>query len=446
MIAALARLLGRARRYRELEGLHEISQAFAAMTDIQETYGRLTRRIAELIGAEKCVISLYDPATRDMVGQAPGYGVPDDLIRTFRYRVDTLREAWNFRTQGPMVKNHLDQFHPAQREYLRPFTLFNVTVVPLVLENRILGMVSMGNKPGGFSQNDVRLLTVFAAHAAIAIQNARLYTRVERSAAELEAKVQARTAELEAMNRELADSHARLRELDELKSDFLSNVSHELRTPLTAIKGFVDNLLDGVTGPLAEKPRHYLVRVQDNVERLARMVGDLLDLARIEAGKIDIVPAVLDAADAVVEATESLRPLARARGIRLAVDAAPCPPVYADPDKLHRVLMNLISNALKFTPATGEVTVMATAEPPGMVRLTVRDTGPGIPPGERERVFDKFYQVGRVDAERPSGSGLGLTITRHLVELHGGRIWAEDALAGGSTFVVLLPAAAGGAA
>jgi two-component system phosphate regulon sensor histidine kinase PhoR len=106
--------------------------------------------------------------------------------------------------------------------------------------------------------------------------------------------------------------------------------------------------------------------------------------------------------------------------------------------------MNLISNALKFTPATGEVTVMATPEAPDMVRLAVRDTGPGIPPAERERVFDKFYQVGRLDGQRPSGSGLGLTITRHLVELHGGRIWAEDALPGGSTFVVLLPAAPGG--
>src|SRR5262249_28946026 len=141
-----------------------------------------------------------------------------------------------------------------------------------------------------------------------------------------------------------------------------------------------------------------------------------------------------------------LRPLARARGVQLAVDVAACPPVYADPDKLHRVLMNLISNALKFTPATGAVTVTAAAENPGMVRLAVRDTGPGIPAGERERVFDRFYQVGRLDGQRPSGSGLGLTISRHLVELHGGRIWAEEGCPGGSTFVVLLPVAGGAGA
>jgi signal transduction histidine kinase len=444
MIAPLARLLGRPYRYRELEVLHEISQAFAAMTDIQETYGRLTRRIAELIGAQKCVISLYDPETREMVGQAPGYGVPDEIIPTFRYRVDSLRMTWNFRIDGAMVKNRLGELHPAQQEYLKPFDLYNVTVVPLVLEGRIIGMVSMANKPGGFSQNDVRLLTVFAAQAAVAIQNAQLYTHLEESAAQLEAKVHARTAELEATYAELAASHARLRELDQLKSDFLSNVSHEFRTPLAAIKGFVDNLLDGVTGPLPDKQRHYLVRVHDNVERLSRMVSDLLDLTRIEAGKIELVPETLDVAATIAEATESLRPLARARNIGLTAALAACPPIWGDPDKVHQVLTNLISNGLKFSPPGGRVTVSVAAEPPEMVRIAVRDTGLGIPPGERERVFDKFYQVGRVDGERPPGSGLGLTIARHLVELHGGRIWVEGGLGEGSTFVVLLPASVAG--
>jgi len=444
VIAALARLLGRRRRYRELEGLHEISQAFAAMTDIQETYGRLTRRIAELIGAEKCVISLYDPVTREMVGQAPGYGVPDEIIRDFRHHIDTLRAAWNFWRRGPMVQNHPDDFHPALREYLAPFRLYNLTVVPLVLEGRkLVGMASMGNKPGGFSHNDLRLLTVFAAQAAVAIQNARLYTHLEDAAHQLEAKVRERTAELEATYRELAASHARLRELDQLKSDFLGNVSHELRTPLASIKGFVDNLLDGVTGPLSDKQRHYLARVHDNADRLTRMVSDLLDLTRIEAGKLELLPQALDVGAAVAEAAEGLRPLARARGIRLALELGAGPPIWGDPDKVHQILTNLVSNAVKFTPAHGDVGIAAAPAGPGMVRLEVRDTGPGIPAEERERVFDKFYQVGRVDGERPSGGGLGLTIARHLVELHGGRIWVEDGPRGGSTFVVLLPAVVG---
>jgi signal transduction histidine kinase len=442
VIAALESLVGRRRRrYRELEGLHEISQAFAAMTDMQETYGRLTRRIAELIGAEKCVISLYEPATRELVGQAPGYNVPDDLIRRFRYPVDALRTAFNFREGAIMVNRRPADFDLAQRAILEPFGVYNLTEAPLMLEGRFIGKVSIGNKPGGFSRTDVSLLAVFAAQAAIAVRNARVYTELQRLASGLEAKVRARTAELEATNRELADSHARLRELDELKSDFLGNVSHELRTPLAAIKGFVDNLLDGVKGPLPAPQRHYLVRMKDNVERLSRMVSDLLDLTRIEAGRIELVRQALDPAAALTEATEGLRPLARARDVRLALDVAPCPTLWADPDKIHQVLTNLLSNAVKFTPPGGEVTLLACPDPPNMVRLTVRDTGPGIPAAERERVFDKFYQVGRLDGDRPSGSGLGLTIARHLVELHGGRVWVEDGTAGGSTFVAVLPAA-----
>jgi signal transduction histidine kinase len=443
MIATLSRLVARPRRYRELEGLHEISRAFAAMRDIQETYGRLTRWIAELIGAGKCVISLYDPATREMVGQAPGYGVPDEIIRMFRYQVDSLRMAWNLRTQGPMVKNHPQEFHPVQREYLRPFEVYNVTVVPLVLERRILGMVSMGNKPGGFSQNDVRVLTVFAAQAAIAIENARLYTRLEDSAQQLEAKMRARTAELEAAYRELSISHARLAELDQLKSDFLGNVSHELRTPLASIKGYVDNLLDGVIGPLDERQRHYLGRVQANAERLTRMVADLLDLTRIEAGKIELWHQALDVAQIVDDVAESLRPLAKTRGIGLTVEVAACPPLWGDGDKVHQVLTNLVSNALKFSPRGGDVRVAAAPDGPDAVRIAVSDTGAGIAPEQRELVFDKFYQVGHADGQRPAGSGLGLTIARHLVELHGGRIWVGDAMEGGSTFVVQFPAAAG---
>jgi signal transduction histidine kinase len=286
-------------------------------------------------------------------------------------------------------------------------------------------------------------VTVFAAQAAVVIQNAHLYRRLQESAAQLEAKVHERTAELEATYRELEASHARLREVDQLKSDFLGNVSHELRTPLAAVKGYVDNLLDGVAGPLTEKPRHYLGRVRDNADRLGRMVSDLLDLTRIEAGKIELAPQSLPVADLVSDALDGLRHIADERRVQVTVDVPVCPPVWADPDKVHQVLTNLLANAVKFSPPGGLVSVTVADEGAGLVRFTVRDTGPGIPSADRERVFDKFYQVGRVGGERPPGTGLGLTIARHLVELHGGRVWVEDAPGRGAAFVVLLPAAGG---
>jgi signal transduction histidine kinase len=441
-LAAARRLLRPRRSYRELEGLEEVSRAFEAMTDIRETYGRLTRRLAELVGCEKCVISLYEPETREFVCQWPGHNVADELLKKVRYPADALRPAWNFRHQGPMVNKRVEEFNEEQRAFLRPFGVYNLTEIPLVHEGRFIGKISIANKPGGLSDNEVRLVIVFATQVAVVVQNAHLYRRLQESATQLEAKVRERTAELEATYRELAASHARLRELDQLKSDFLGNVSHELRSPLAAIKGYVDNLLDGVAGPLADKPHHYLGRVRDNADRLGRMVSDLLDLTRIESGKIELLPQALPVADVVTDATEGLRHVAAARRVRLLANVSASPPVWADPDKLHQVLTNLLANAIKWSPPGGQVVVTADGEGGELVRLAVEDTGPGIPAAERERVFDKFYQVGRAAGDRPSGTGLGLTIARHLVELHGGRIWVEDAPGGGATFVLLLPAAA----
>jgi signal transduction histidine kinase len=440
-LGAVRALLRPRRSYRELEGLEEISRAFEAMTDIRETYGRLTRRLAELVGCEKCVISLYEPATREFVCQWPGYNVADELLKKVRYPADALRPAWNFRHRGPMVNKRPEEFNEEQRAFLRPFGVYNLSEFPLLHEGRFVGKISIANKPGGLSENDVRLVTVFAAQVAVVIQNAHLYRRLQESAAQLEAKVHERTAELERTYRALETSHARLREVDQLKSDFLGNVSHELRTPLAAVKGYVDNLLDGVAGPLTDKPRHYLGRIRDNADRLARMVSDLLDLTRIEAGKIELLPQALVLADAVGDALDGLRHVAAERRVRLTADLAASPAVWADPDKVHQVLTNLLANAIKFSPPGGQVAVTAGPDSGGLVRLAVEDTGPGIAPAERERVFDKFYQVGRVEGERPPGTGLGLTIARHLVELHGGRIWVEEAAGGGAAFVVLLPAA-----
>ena len=444
-LGRVRRLLRPRRSYRELEGLKEISKAFEAMTDIRETYGRLTRQLAELVGCEKCVISLYESETREFVCQWPGHNVAEELLKKVRYPADALRPAWNFRQRGPMVNKRPEEFNEEQRAFLRPFGVYNLSEFPLFHESRFVGKISIANKPEGLSENDVRLVTVFAAQVAVVIQNAHLYRRLQEAAAQLEAKVHERTAQLEATYRALEASHARLREVDQLKSDFLGNVSHELRTPLAAVKGYVDNLLDGVAGPLQDKPRHYLGRVRDNADRLGRMVSDLLDLTRIEAGKIELAPQALSVADLVTDALDGLRHVADQRRVGVSADLPACPAVWADPDRLHQVLTNLLVNAVKWSPPGGQVSVTAAGEPAGLVRLTVRDTGPGIPAAERERVFDKFYQVGRVEGGRPPGTGLGLTIARHLVELHGGRIWVEDAPGGGAAFVVLLPAADGAA-
>ena len=242
---------------------------------------------------------------------------------------------------------------------------------------------------------------------------------------------------------ELAVANDRLKELDRLKSDFVSNVSHELRTPLTAIKGAVDLVLREVPGPLNEKQTHYLTRVRSNTQHLAGLISDLLDLSKIEEGKIEFKATRVSLAGLVRDVVETLRPMAAEKPIALDV-AVPEPSilVWADRDKVTQVLMNLIGNAIKFTPPNGMVGVSAESDSKGWVRVSIRDSGAGIPTSEQEKIFEKFYQVAENGGPKPKGTGLGLAISKALIELHGGKIWVESDLHRGSVFSFTLPISA----
>jgi PAS domain S-box-containing protein len=233
----------------------------------------------------------------------------------------------------------------------------------------------------------------------------------------------------------------RLQELDQMKSDFVSNVSHELRTPLTSIKGSVDNMLDGLTGTLNEKQVRYLSRIKSNSDRLARLINDLLDLSRIESGRIEVRATNLLLTALAAEVAEYLRPLAAEKLIRIQVPAVDSSvTAWADRDKVTQVLLNLVGNAVKFTPEDGTVTIAIERNGKEWVQVSVADTGPGILPEERNKIFAKFYQIAHVDKQRPKGSGLGLAISKALIEMHGGKIWVESEIGKGSQFSFTLPA------
>lgn len=248
------------------------------------------------------------------------------------------------------------------------------------------------------------------------------------------------TAHLNRMSEELERLYQQLEAADRHKSEFLANVSHELRTPLTAIKGLVDNMLDGLTGQLNEKQIRYLTRIKSNTDRLARLINDLLDLSKIEAGIIDLKPLRLPVVGVVHEVVESLRPVAVEKRISLDVAAFdPSVTAWADRDRVVQVLTNLIGNALKFTPEDGKVTVAIQRNGDEWVQISVVDTGPGIPQEEAERIFDKFYQIAQSGVQKVKGTGLGLAIAKALVEVHGGRIWVESEVGKRSTFSFTLP-------
>ena len=228
------------------------------------------------------------------------------------------------------------------------------------------------------------------------------------------------------------------KELERMKSNFLSVVSHELKTPLHSIKGFVDIILMGKTGPVTELQRDFLTTVKEQTGHLQRLIEDLLEFSRLESGQIKLRPVLLDPADVVASVADKLKPLAGNKGLTLALHVAGLPEIEADAMRLEQVLTNLMENAIKFTPEEGRIDVTGT-ECGDMIELVVADTGIGVPPDEQERIFDRFYQVDSSARRRYKGTGLGLTICKHIVTQHGGRIWVEAAAEGGSAFHVLLP-------
>ncbi|HYS05280.1 MAG TPA: ATP-binding protein [Candidatus Dormibacteraeota bacterium] len=231
-----------------------------------------------------------------------------------------------------------------------------------------------------------------------------------------------------------------LKRLERVRQEFVANVSHELRTPLTAIKGYAETLRDGgLRDP--ETAAEFVRVIHRHAERLRALIEDLLDLAAVEQGEARLKPAVVRARDVVAQAEGLVRPAAEARGQTLAIDLpADLPDILADRDRLAQILINLLDNAVKFTPEGGRVTLSAKMAD-GRVVLAVSDNGVGIPPGDLPRIFERFYRVGRSRDRREGGTGLGLAIAKHLTQAMGGTIEVESTQGSGTTFRVSLPSA-----
>ncbi|HYC54926.1 MAG TPA: HAMP domain-containing sensor histidine kinase [Candidatus Binatia bacterium] len=270
-------------------------------------------------------------------------------------------------------------------------------------------------------------------------QEKRLRAQIEEHSRLLESKVRERTAELQ-------ETNTRLTEYDRLKSEFLSNVSHELRTPLAAISSSA-KIINRYGERDPQSGKRFSKVIMEETERLTRLINDLLDISKIEAGKAEWTLETIEEPGGLIEhVATTFRPLFQEGGIELYIAAeAGLPPIRGDRDRLIQVLTNLLSNAMKFTPRGGSVVVEASASEHGgesVLRVTVTDTGPGIPEEDREVVFERFRQGGGKD--KPKGTGLGLAICREVARHHGGAIWAEGPEEGGTRMVLVLPALGAG--
>jgi two-component system phosphate regulon sensor histidine kinase PhoR len=227
----------------------------------------------------------------------------------------------------------------------------------------------------------------------------------------------------------------RIRKLETIRRDFISNISHELRTPLASLKALTETLQDGALADPEAAPR-FIGRIATEVDALTQMAQELLDLSRIESGQVELERKPVEPGRLLASAADRMRLQAERAGLSLNVECSPdLPKVYADGPRIEQVLVNLIHNAVKFTPPGGDVVLLAEAGE-GVVRFAVRDSGVGIPADDVPRIFERFYRVDRSRAG--GGTGLGLSISRHLIESHGGQIWAESREGEGSTFYFTL--------
>jgi PAS domain S-box-containing protein len=238
----------------------------------------------------------------------------------------------------------------------------------------------------------------------------------------------------------LEEANLRLREVDHLKSQFLANISHELRTPLNSIIGFTEVVLDGLVGSVSDGQREALLNVWHGAQFLHALINDLLDYTRIEAGQVDLNYVEFDLAELLEETIVSMTPLAGRKGQVVSMDCAPdLPALNADRLRLKQVLINLLNNAHKFTPVDGHITLSCSQITGEIVRLCVADDGIGIRPQDHEMIFEEFRQVDGSVTRKEGGAGLGLSISKRLVEMHGGRIWVESELGKGARFYMELP-------
>jgi signal transduction histidine kinase len=426
----------------QLQTLNRTGTAIISTLDIDKLLNVVLELLMENLGYRRMLLMLYDPHRQvayraRMSGVSPEVEQAGRLLEMPIHDDGTIHADLLLRGRGVLVQDvesTADRLYPPILAMARAEGVKGFIAAPLKTSQRIIGFIAADPGEAACRQEDLDLLLTIATQVAVAIDNAEAYQDLEDLTQTLEHRVQDRTRELQAANE-------KLQELDRLKSAFVSIVSHELRTPMTSIKGYIENMLDGLTGALSDRQSYYLGRVKYNVERLTRMINDLLDLSRIEAGRVELTLVPLAISELMPEIVESLQPVGQAKSISIQHRHEGGPvTISGDRDKLHQILTNLIQNGVKFTASGGHILVETKVVTGGLVQFCVADTGCGILPHEQAKIFERFYRGESLQVEQ-RGAGLGLAITKSLVELHGGHIWVESVPGEGSRFYFTMPIA-----
>ena len=407
--SALAR--GRARRdsirFSALIPLYELSKSFMAMTDLERLLAEVVEVGCRETGADRVSLMLVNEDGETMTIKA-AVGLPQEVMDTTIIRVGEGISGVVAQRRQAVVLDSASAAGAEFRELMKQDLVSSAICIPLTVRDDLVGVLNLsklGHNTPPFTAGSLELASVLAGQAAIAIRNARLFEEAQRA-------------------------YAELKKLDELKSEFINVASHELRTPLAVLLGYA-SLLDERADETTKK---YTQAVLRSAVQLNELVTEMLNLRYLDAGEMKLELQSVQVSALAQAVVQEMGFLAEGKGQSLALHVPQdVPSVWADASKLHLVLSNLVSNAVKFTPEGGEIEIAARTDEDELT-MSVRDTGIGIAAEELDRVFDRFYQVGESLRRKYPGLGLGLSMVKELVELHQGRVWVESKVGEGSTF------------
>ncbi len=410
-----------ARSVGELKALGEVGQTVSSTLDVETVLTRIASHAVQLTGAAGGAIYEYDEASEEF-NLRGSYQIDNQFVDALQANPIRLgggplgQAALN---EAPVeildIQDERDATSLRLRPLLRELGYRSLLSVPLFRESRIMGGLTIFRRtPGSFPPEVIHLLQTFATQSVMAIHNARLFREIEE-----------KNQQIEAANRH--------------KSEFLANMSHELRTPLNAIIGFSEVLQEKLFGELNEKQAEYTDDILTSGRHLLSLINEILDLSKVEAGRMELEVTTFDLPLAIENTRTFVRERATKHGINLdvAIDER-LGEFMGDERKIKQILLNLLSNAVKFTPEGGRIGIEA-KQTDGEVQISVSDTGIGISPEDQLKIFEEFRQVGTDNAKKVEGTGLGLTLAKKFVELHGGKIWVESEVGKGSTFSFTLP-------
>jgi signal transduction histidine kinase len=386
--------------------LYEIGQQISESLNLSHTLDLIVGKAVSLTGARMGLLLLLQE-NADVLAGSVGQGISPELVDQFKVRIG---EGLNGTVARTKVAEFRHSLAGGVEEPLIRLGASSALVVPLLLKGELIGLLNvMDKESGSFGSDDLDLLTLFASQAAIAISNAQLYGRAK--------------------------------DLDRMKSEFVAVVSHELRTPLTSIKGSLEILNDDRFFQTTKQQKELLGICQVSVERLITQINDILDFSKIEASRLTLKLEPVDIEGLVAGVVEHMELLADKKQIALQFSPrAGLPRITADPMRVSQVLTNLIGNAVKFSPEGTSVIIEVAPQPDGSgLIVSVADQGPGIAAQDLGKLFQKFQQVDSSHTRKEGGTGLGLFISRGIVEGHGGRIYVESDKGRGSRFCFSLP-------